>query len=364
MSEEVVGTAAPAAEAPVTPTTPQAPNVPDLNEYVETTFDNLNAVNRQKYGIDADPNSDGGGEPSDEVRDTVKSLTDITEDQSAAPEGEQEAEAETDPAEGGEEADLIKVNGREIDISKLSKSERVSLIQKGFGADEKFKQAADARSQMETILKQLQTNPMEILKHPSLGIGEEKLREMMENELGEKYKYESMSDEEKEYHDNFQKLKGYEQEKAQREDNEISAQKEAMKVDARERFSADIMEAITESGITPSPFVVKQTAKYMLEARQRKFNLSAKDVIGLVTEDIQNYMRQYVGSLAPEKITEVLGADAAKALRQAELGKVKTRGKLPTTPERQGKGRSNPRKKTMSVDEWRDRNEKIKLGLA
>ena len=78
----------------------------------------------------------------------------------------------------------VKTNGkaREVEVDLDNEEEIKRYIEKAYGADEKFQEAAMTRKQAEALIELLKTDPRKILSHPDLGIDVKALAHQIINE--------------------------------------------------------------------------------------------------------------------------------------------------------------------------------------
>ncbi len=220
-----------------------------------------------------------------------------------------------------------KVNGksRDVELDPSNDEEILQYIQKAMAADEKFEEAASLRKNVEQLVNTLKTNPLEILKHPELGINVKDLAQMIMNqELDDLAK----SPEQKKLEEMERKLKDYEEEKTRLESEKHEAEKAKIQEQAFRQLDEDITSALASSELPKSPYVIKRIADTMIEAVNLGYpDVTVKDILPLVEQQIQEEIRQMF-EIAPEEVFDkltdkYLGKQTLNRMRQKRLAKTK-----------------------------------------
>jgi len=166
----------------------------------------------------------------EESVDETQEVSPETEDQTEAGEegGEEEGseEGSTEDAAGGEDDGelapvIIKVNGKEVDISKYSDEDKLKLIQKGMAAQERFDEAAKQRQEAAQFVELAKTDPVKFLQ--ANGVDTEK---MAMDLVYRKVQLEKMSPEEKQAYELTQKNAELKQENQTLEQKRAEAKKQ------------------------------------------------------------------------------------------------------------------------------------------
>lgn len=267
---------------------------------------------------------------------------------------------------------VFPVMGRQISVD-MTKEEADFLernprfkaqIQKSLGAEIKFDEASRREQQTKQIFEMFKDKSQ--IERALRALGHEDPRAVMEELLYKHIEVERMNPQEKELHESREKLRAMEAEKESR----VNAEKEAEQKRLTEHYSGEyqkaIIGAVSKSGLPATEETVGRVAFYMNAAlTQLGKELTPEQVIPLVREDYQKSLRRFVTAADATVIGELLGEDGLKKVREFELGRLNGK-KLPFVPPQKGpvKGVENapPAKKAMSVDEFRERNARIKSG--
>lgn len=304
-----------------------------------------------------------GGAPAPESVDNAESTENIenTEVQ-ASGEGVQPDEGskpEEQPDDGtGVRKFIVKVNGQEQEVTE---DELIQGYQTRKASDEKFREAAMSKKQAEEFINLLRTNPRKVLTNPDLGID---MRKLAEEYLVEQMEEEMMDPKDKELRDAKRQLQEIEDEKKRKAKEEEESQAVQLKEKYSQEYSSQIVDALQSSGLPKSEHTVKRMAYYMHQGLQRGYNLSAKDVVGLVKQDYIDEQKSLFGQLDGDMLVQLLGDDVANKIRKYDVGRVKSTEKQLKTPDKQPEGGSpRPKKsKKISKDDWKARMERIKNG--
>lgn len=251
-----------------------------------------------------------------------------------AKQGRTKSEESTDekvPEEKPAEAKVwrLKVDGKEVEIDPTDKAHLQRLAQMGLASQKKFQEAAQARQKAENFVKMLRENPLEVLKHPSLGLN---FRELAENYLYEQLQEEAIPPEERQAKAEREELERYRRAEQERQQQEQTAQQEELKERYRQDYQAKFIEALNNSGLPRSDWTITRMATYMRQAIQSGMtNVTPQDVAHLVKQDWVTAQREMYGSLDADKLIEVLGQDVVDKIgkHRAEKFKAQSQGTRP-----------------------------------
>jgi len=274
--------------------------------------------------------------------------------QEAAPEAEASPEIAAAPAPAETKAEAIKAAAKRLSVNINGKNEEFdfdpnnedfvkTLYSKSKGADRAFQEAAEMRKQTESLVKDLMADPKKFLSNPHLGID---LKQMAVEILTKELEEAEMDPKEKALRDMELKLKSYEEEKKQLEKQKLESDKQRIEHEALEQFDNEITEALKTSSTLPkSPYVVDRIGKIYMEALMMKNddgspmfpNVSVKDVMPYVQQQISEELRNLVGAAPDEVVEMLLGKDRLNNMRKARVAAAKA----PVAPKIQETGKSN-----------------------
>jgi len=274
----------------------------------------------------------------------------------AKPTPEPNAEAKQEPKERPKEGKpepkvwKLKVDGQEIDFDATDEAQVQRIVQKGLASDRKFQEAAKVRQQAENFVKMLKENPLEVLKHPSLGLN---FRELAENFLYEQIQAEAIPPEEKQARAEREELERYRKQEQEAKQQHQSKQQEELKEQYRQDYQQKFIEALDSADLPKSDWTITRMATYMREAISKGLtNVTPKDVAHLVKQDWANAQRELYSSLDGEKLVKILGDDVAEKIRLYDVAKFKQGQAQPQQPTKSTRSeKSSSKKRFRSIDD-------------
>jgi len=256
------------------------------------------------------------------------------------------------------EMHVIKVDGKDL---KLPYEELIARAQKAVAADKRMQEAGKLKNEIVNVMKWLKNDPMKVLLHPSLGFKKEDIRQKMESWLFDEISYDKMTPEEKKHYDEVQELKRYKQQEEERKMLESERLQNEMKEKVKGEYIKQIKESITENGLIDNAFIAGRIAYHYQTAKKQGYNINFKQAGQLVKEEVQGLIGNITSTLDADKLTEVIGKDAAKKLREGELKKAKAK-EADTSSSKQTSDNKFPKKqeaKKMTMEEFRKQIQRI-----
>lgn len=111
----------------------------------------------------------------------------------------------------------------------------------------------------------------------------------------------------------------------QEEEARRQAQVEQMQMaQIAEAMNKQIIGAIEEFRLPKTEFSVRRIAHYMHEAGARGIDASAADVAPFVRKEIEQINRSILDGADPDSLSQLIGEEKLKAIRQKDLEKIKT----------------------------------------
>lgn len=264
-------------------------------------------------------------------------------------------EAEKSAALAAAKRKKYVVDGAEHEIDLADEKALDVLIQKGLGADKRFKEASRWRQESEMLVDLMRTRPMALLEKAAQ-LGGQDTRKMVEEWLWENHiKLEQMSPEQKTAHEQTKELERLRDDKKKQEEAVRAKEFETAKAQYRTHFERDIMTALDAGGLPKTPRTVGRIAHYIAQGLKAKVRLSANDVLPLVRQDYETEWRDLVGATNGETLAKLIGDENLKKLREHDLAKLKAQGALPAgggTPPGQPPAPAAP-KERLRPDDWR-----------
>lgn len=246
------------------------------------------------------------------------------------------------------------VDGSEVEIDLSDEKSLDELVQRGLGANKRFKEAAKWRQHSELLVDLLRNNPMALLQKAAELSGKD-LRKTVEDWLYENHvKVEQMTPEQKKAWELEQQNKKLLEEKETREQTAKREQFEKAKATYSQNFERDIIKALQDGSLPKTPRTVNRMAEYMLQAMKAGARLSASDVAPLVAQDIQTELSQVLALMTPEILVKFIGDGNLKRIREYELAQIKAQGGVvqPATGEPSPQASAPAPKKKMTWEEF------------
>lgn len=289
----------------------------------------------------------------------VESSEEIVENEEGADLEAQPEEVKEEPKkeEKKQEASSIKTfkiksNGKvkEIKLDMSKDSDIQKYLELAEGSQEKFQEAASLRKQVESLVKELKSNPLAILKNKELGLDVKKLAtQILEDELREM----EMSPEQKKLAEMERQLKEFEEEKKRISEEKKAAELEKARMQAMQQFDDEVTEALSSSKLPKSPYVVKRISDTLLEVYNMTDeqgnpmypDASVKDILPYVEEQINNEIKALF-EVAPDDVLEAMvGKGRIDKMRKNRIAKAKA------VPPKIQETASAPKKDEKSDDE-------------
>lgn len=295
---------------------------------------------------EVDTSSEDISEPAEESFEAFKARLEGKE-KSSPKETEEEPK---EPKETKPEPKVwkLKVDGQEIEFDASDEASVQRVVQKGLASDRKFQEAAKVRQQAENFVKMLKENPLEVLKHPSLGLN---FRELAENFLYEQLQAESISPEERQLTSEKEELERYRRQEQESKQQQQTKQQEELKEQYRQDYQQKFIQALDTAGLPKSDWTITRMATLMREAITKGLtNITPQDVAHIVKQDWQAAQREMYGSLDGAKLVEILGKDVAEKIRMHDVSQFKSKSSQPPAPGKVGNtDKKSPKKRYGSI---------------
>jgi hypothetical protein len=234
------------------------------------------------------------------------------------------------------ETHKVKINGKEYDVTT---QELITFAQKAAAADQRFQEAAQIRSDMESLFTNLKENPFPILER--LGIN---VREVAESYLYDLVQFEGLPEPERKRIEAERKLKTLEEQQAEQAKLAEEQQFEADTAKAMDAYSNQIIGALSKIPSLPkTEKVVQRIAAYMYDGVQQGIDVTAEQAAQLVQQDLTNEYKHLASTMTPEQLIEMFGDEVAGKILQHKKGKV-TKPENRATPANQAPNRAPAKK--------------------
>jgi hypothetical protein len=253
------------------------------------------------------------------------------------------AEASNEPAEPSEESVKPKAQAApkaapeakseapkpkpqviEVDGEKLTLAEIKQLREKAKGADQKFREAAEAKKQVESFMERFQQDPLSILQDKRLPINQ---RELAEKMLLASLEEEMLTPEQRKLREYESKLKEFETKEQQvareREERETEQRKEMKRQEISQMFAKAMESTPLSKDPETAAMAMRDMAMMLRAAKERGIEVSAEDLAQHAQAKYQKAMYSLANQLEGEDLIGFLGEDVVKKIRKADLARLK-----------------------------------------
>lgn len=171
------------------------------------------------------------------------------------------------------------------------------------------------------LLELLQTpeSAVQVLEH--LGVN---FKDLAENYLLSLIEEQALPENERALREKERQLAEREMQIKQAEAAKQAEVERAQMEHAAETINKQIISAMDQYGLPRTEFSVMRIAHYMHEAGKRGIDVSAADVAPYVKDEIDKINRSIINNADPDKLSEILGEEKLKAIRQKDLEKIKS----------------------------------------
>lgn len=212
----------------------------------------------------------------------------------------------------------------DVDGEKLTLAEIKQLREKAKGADQKFREAAEAKKQVEQFMERFQQDPLSILKDKRLPINQ---RELAEKMLLASLEEEMLTPEQRKLKEYEAKVKDYEtkeQAAAREREEHVTEQRREIK---RQEISQMFAKAMESTPLSKDPetaaMAMRDMAMMLRAAKERGIEVSAEDLAQHAQAKYQKAMYSLANQLEGEDLIGFLGEDVIKKIRKADLARLK-----------------------------------------
>jgi len=244
----------------------------------------------------------------------------------------------------------LKVDGEEIEeeIDLADEARLIKELQLARAAKKRMAEAQDEKRKLFELAKQFE-NPEEFL----IKMGD-KGTEIAEKLLLKKLQAEMMTPEQRQFLEMQEKLSRYEsleKEAKEREETERMSQLESAEIEKQQKI---IVDALTKTGLPPSPELIKRAAALQFKNNQLGLELDSNDLAQEVMSEITGIIKSLVKSSEGENLLKLLGDDTAKKIRKYDIDKLKEKQKMGGTKTLTQTSMPETKKRSyQTMDEWR-----------
>lgn len=268
-------------------------------------------------------------------------------------------QAEEEKKEAAAALKKLKVRGKEIEVDEAGYH---AYAQKGAAAEEKWQEAAKMKKEADAFIQRLKSNPIEVLKDPTLGVD---FRKVAEDYLWEQMQDENLSPEEKQYRKDQQELKNLREAKEKHESDLESQRHQAEVQHFEQEYDKKVATALADSGLPKTTGTIRRITEYMLLDVKNGVERPISDYVDLVSRDYADDIKDLIGNLPADKLLKLLGSDVSKKIRDHDVAKLKSAQPASGHTFVPGKGMvpANKPAKKLSGHDWQQQIMKEMRGL-
>lgn len=247
----------------------------------------------------------------------------------------------------------LKIDDQEVDEDEVVKiyKQRKSHQQ---AANKELQEGLKAKRQAEEFVAMMKDKGklfevIQKLGHNPRSLAEEYLAQALEDEM--------MDPKEKQMREITNRLKTYEEREAQAKKEAEQKQLEAEKKHFADKYSAEFVEALKETGLPPTKVMVAEMAKYVAHSAKIKMPITAIEAARLVQQDEENRVKHRLQNADAEAIIKILGEEGLQKVRAFDTSRLKDPNAGLRTPTEQGEVRQkrDPSQR-MTPQQWRKFN--------
>lgn len=240
-----------------------------------------------------------------------------------APKAESEDKKESKPKEEvkppKKDPEYIEIDGQRIAVKDLK-----ATLGKARELDERFRQVADARKNMDAFVQQLKENPLAILTDERLGVDLNKVTEAL---LQKRIQAEIEDPKDREIRLRDERIKKYEEQENQTKAQREAAEREAVVNKRRQEIGKMFMDAINSTPFANDPEVagevVREMAVYARAAKARGEDFDAQKLAEHVQGKYTKAFASLSAKLEGEQLLALLGDGVLRKIRAADLARIK-----------------------------------------
>lgn len=234
----------------------------------------------------------------------------------------------------------LKIDGQDVDMTE---DELVKNAQLGRAGQKRMQEAAQLRKNMEGFIEMLRKDPVRVLSDPNIGVDVKRMAEaIINNELEEMQKSPELKEKEK----LERELKELRDKHKKDEEDRKSAEFQRLQQQASVQLEGDIITALKDGGLPKTPYTVKKMAEIMMTALANDIDLSAKDILPLMKQQMHSEVREMFASAPEDVMEEMLGKDNVTRLRKRAVARAKAAKSIATVEAVKPTGNTEVKKKT------------------
>lgn len=231
-----------------------------------------------------------------------------------------EVEAAPDPyAEVAKQKYRVSVDGqdRELTVEELARDYNIRQA-----SMKRFEEAAAKEKQVEKFFQTLLKDPKSVLASEHFAKQGFNLRQFAESIMREHIEQEMLTPEQRAQAEKDRMLEEYKRRDEESQKTEAQKKREADKQAAEHKFSTKFQESLEASKLPKSPFVLKRMVEFQRQALKNKYDFTPQELGSLVREEISREVGEMFSTMEPEVLSQLLGEDTLKKIREFELKRV------------------------------------------
>lgn len=254
---------------------------------------------------------------------------------SAAPETKKEQEKAEKELKKAIKKLQLKIDGKEV-VEELPfelpddpavKEYMTRQLQLAKMAHQRANQYSTLDKEVRSFINELRANPEKVLADPAFGVDLKAFAtKIIEQEIEQSKKTPEQIEKEK-LETELKRLQ------AERETEKKELQEKQLQLleqQEYERYDREMTEVLSASDLPKSPYVVKKMADYMLLALENGMkDVSPKDILPLVREEIHKDIKEMFGIMPEDVIEGMIGKDTIGKLRKRNVAKAKEAPPVP-----------------------------------
>lgn len=223
----------------------------------------------------------------------------------------------------------LKIDGREVeeqlpfDIPDTAEAREYMTrqLQMSKAAQKRMGEKAALEQQVSSFLEELRKNPRKVLSDPAFGVDIKNLAaQVIEEEIANSQKSpEQLAREKLE-----KELTDLKDQRKREQDEQQKKEFQRMQEAEYERYDNLIDQALTNSDLPKSSYVIKKMADYLMLGVSNGINVTPQDVLPLIREEILDDIRQMSQAMPIETLEKLFGGDILTKIRKKNVAKAKS----------------------------------------
>lgn len=249
----------------------------------------------------------------------------------------------------------LKIDNEEVDEEEVIKTYKQRKEHQR-AANKNLQEGLKARKQAEEFITAMRDPGKLVDTLLKLGWKQEQVRQVAEQHLAGVLEDEMLDPRDKELKTTKQRLQEYEQKEKSRKEAQEKQAHDEMKKKYSEQYSREFVEALKESKLPPTKFMVAEMAKYVARASKINIPMTPLEAAKLVKEDQDMARRHLYEEADAETLVSLLGEAGLQKIRTYDTSRLKDPNANIKTPPEQGDGTRKKESSRMTPQQWRTFN--------